>query len=266
MSDMIGTGDFIVWDGGCLMIGRALAVTPMHAHYALQIGLGSEPGIRFRSDERHEWTEYDAAIIPSHQPHTMDATRVPLEVVIFIEPETPQGRALTERCVQGGIAPLSRAMLCGTDAALFSAWQRHGTPEATSAAAQELVRVLAGGVGANTLSDERIVRATRYINSHLHAPLALEDVASEACLSPSRFRHLFVEQTGTTLRAYVLWRRFVRAWEVVTGGGSLSSAAHAAGFADAAHLTRTCNRMFGFPPSALQVNVRRGRTELATRS
>jgi AraC-like DNA-binding protein len=38
-------------------------------------------------------------------------------------------------------------------------------------------------------------------------------------------------------------------------GGSISTAAHTAGFADAAHLTRTSNRMFGFPPSALQINA-----------
>jgi AraC family transcriptional regulator len=87
--------------------------------------------------------------------------------------------------------------------------------------------------------------------------LTLEEVANEACLSPSRFRHLFVEQTGTALRPYVLWRRFLLAWEIVMRGGSLSTAAHSAGFADAAHLTRTSHRMFGFPPSALQINARR---------
>jgi AraC-like DNA-binding protein len=32
----------------------------------------------------------------------------------------------------------------------------------------------------------------------------------------------------------------------------VSAAAYAGGFADAAHLTRTCRRMFGFPPSAIQ--------------
>jgi AraC family transcriptional regulator len=95
-----------------------------------------------------------------------------------------------------------------------------------------------------------------YIRDHLEAPLTLEEVAREAFLSPSRFRHLFVEQTGTALRPYVLWRRFLRAWEVVMQGGSLSTAAHSAGFADAAHFTRTSHRMFGFPPSALQINQR----------
>ena len=55
------------------------------------------------------------------------------------------------------------------------------------------------------------------------------------------------------LRPYILWRRFLRVWELMTARESLSAAAHAAGFADAAHLSRTCRRMFGFPPSALQL-------------
>jgi AraC-like DNA-binding protein len=65
-----------------------------------------------------------------------------------------------------------------------------------------------------------------------------------------------VEQTGTALRPYVLWRRFLRAWSLVREGASLSTAAHEAGFADAAHLTRTSQKMFGFAPSALLVNQR----------
>ena len=46
------------------------------------------------------------------------------------------------------------------------------------------------------------------------------------------------------------------AWDggcLLTGGGSLSAAAHAAGFADAAHLSRTSRSTFGFPPSAMQM-------------
>lgn len=59
------------------------------------------------------------------------------------------------------------------------------------------------------------------------------------------------------LRPYILWRRFLRVWELAMTGASLSAAAHAAGFADSAHLTRTSRRMFGFPPSAMQVESRR---------
>src|SRR4029079_10950084 len=117
-----------------------------------------------------------------------------------------------------------------------------------------VVRTLTGGVEPSVVSDERILRAVAYINSHLDAPLTLEEVAEVAFLSPSRFRHLFVEQTGTALRPYILWRRFVRVWELMQAGESLSAAAHSAGFADAAHLSRTSRRMFGFPPSMLQIS------------
>ena len=42
---------FVAWDGGCLFIGRGGGVVPSHAHYAIQIAFGSEPGIRFRAGE-----------------------------------------------------------------------------------------------------------------------------------------------------------------------------------------------------------------------
>jgi AraC family transcriptional regulator len=257
MSDSIGAGDFIPWEGGCALIGRSASVVHMHAHYALQIGIGSEFGIRFRSDDRTDWMSYDTAIIPSRQPHAMDATGVPFSAVLLIEPETPQGRALAELYLAGGIASHTSSDVAAARTVLFESWRQHGNDAATRAALQHVVEVLTHGVRASTVSDERVLRAIAYIRSHIDAPLTLEDVAGEACLSPSRFRHLFVEQTGTALRPYVLWRRFLKAWEHVLRGDALSTAAHAAGFADAAHLTRTSHRMFGFAPSALQLNVHR---------
>jgi AraC family transcriptional regulator len=55
------------------------------------------------------------------------------------------------------------------------------------------------------------------------------------------------------LRQYVLWRRFVSVWERRMNGESLSTAAHAAGFADSAHLARTSRRMIGIPPSLMDI-------------
>ena len=248
-----GVGHFVSWDGGCLLIGHATGVTPMHAHYAIQIAFGSEHGIRFRCSEREDWTEYGGAIIPSRQPHSMDASHLPFNVVIFIEPETREGRALSELYLRDGIAALPDDTLAGVVPAVFAAWQEQRTVRAVVEATQRLVRALTRGVEPAVVSDERILRAVSYIRSHLDSPLTLEKVAGEAYLSPSRFRHLFVEQTGMALRPYILWRRFVRVWELMAAGVSLSAAAHRAGFADAAHLTRTSRRMFGFPPSALQL-------------
>lgn len=257
-------GHFVAWEGGCLLIGRGGGVVPAHAHYAIQVAFGALPGIRFRSGDDEPWREYGGAIIPSRQPHSMDATAVTPNAVLFVEPETREGRALTERYLQGGIAPIPDDVLAEHGAPLLAAWaaawQGHAAERDVTDAARRIVQALTGGSSPATgglpptvVSDERILRAIAYIRAHLDHPLTLEEVAGEACLSPSRFRHLFVEQTGMGLRPYLLWRRFLRVWELLMAGETLSSAAHGAGFADAAHLSRTSRRTFGLPPSALQI-------------
>lgn len=246
-----GVGRFVPWDGGCLFIGRRVGFVPLHAHYAIQIVFGAEPGVRLRPDDDAPWVAYDGAIIASRQPHTMDASAMSINAVLFVEPETAEGRALVERHLTDGIVALDGAYRAAA-MPIFAAFDRDD-PVALAEAARGLVSALTGGVAPSTVTDERILRAIRYMNQHLASPLTLEDVAREACLSPGRFRHLFVEQTGMALRQYILWRRFLHVWALLGQGASLSAAAHGAGFADAPHLSRTSRRMFGFPPSLMTV-------------
>jgi AraC family transcriptional regulator len=253
MRPLSGTGHFVPWDGGCLFISKTHGIVPMHAHYAIQVAFGSEPGIRFRPSDDEPWTAYGGAIIPSRQPHSMDASCVPYNAVLFVEPETREGRALSERFLRGGITALPDELLDEAGPALFRAWRDGRSAAAIAAAARGVVQTLTGGVEPMVVADERIIRAVAYIKAHVERSITLEQVADVACLSPGRFRHLFVEETGMALRPYILWRRFLRVWELLVSGASLSTAAHAAGFADAAHLSRTSKRMFGFPPSALQL-------------
>ena len=71
-----------------------------------------------------------------------------------------------------------------------------------------------------------------------------------------RAAFLFVERTGLPFRTWVLWLRIQRAVELYAAGASLTVAAHEAGFADSAHLSRTFRRTFGLPATALRVNSR----------
>ena len=226
---------------------------PEHAHYAIQIAFGSTPGIRFSAGAQQPWREYAGVVVASRQPHAMDVTNVAANVVLFVEPETREGRALTERWSGEGISALPEALVRELATPLFEAYLAQPTRAAVERAARRVVHVLTGGVEPATVTDERVLRVIAHINAHLNRPLALDDVADVACLSPSRFRHLFVEQTGVGLRPYILWRRFLHVWALLTAGESLSAAAHAAGFADAAHLSRTSRSTFGFPPSAMQM-------------
>jgi AraC family transcriptional regulator len=256
MTRLLGVGDFVAWDGGCMLIGQAHKATGIHSHYAMQLSFGEEDGICFRPEETEEWTAYPGTVISSRQPHAMDASTVAAGATMLIELETPTGRAMEKRFGANGLTAISRAELGEAAANLFTTWREHASGDATAEAAKRVLNKIAGNPGAAAISDERVLRAIAYINQHLDGPLTLESIAKEAFLSPTRFRHLFVEQTGTALRPYLLWRRFLRAWALVREGASLSTAAHAAGFADAAHLTRTSQRMFGFAPSALLLNQR----------
>ena len=238
------------------MIGQAHFATGIHSHYAMQLSFGENDGIRFRPEDQSTWTAYEATVISSRQPHAMDASTVGTSATLLIEQETPAGRALEKRFGFTGISPVSRAELGEAAASLFATWRLHKSGDATADAARRVINAVAGTPDVTTAYDERILRAITYINQNLGGQLTLDAVAKEAFLSPTRFRHLFVEQTGTALRPYVLWRRFLRAWSLVRDGASLSAAAHEAGFADAAHLTRTSQKMFGFAPSALLVNQR----------
>lgn len=256
MTTTVGTGHFVSWDGGCVFLGQSTGHAPEHSHYALQIAFGSTPGIAFRpnDDDGTPWTQYGAVMIPSRQPHAMDATVVPYSAVLLIEPETREGRALTSRFGDEGITAIPRDLLEQAGDALFAAWHARQPIDAIVATARAVIATLTGGAQPAVAADERILRAIAHINTHLEDKLTLEDVAEIACLSPSRFRHLFVEQTGMALRPYILWRRFLQVWSHMAMDHSLSAAAHAAGFADAAHLSRTSRRMFGFPPSAIRMS------------
>ncbi len=173
---------------------------------------------------------------------------------IFVEPETREGRMLTERYLRDGIADVDRTRVDDVLPSLLTAVLERRGRAAIVERARGIVQSLTRHSEPSVKSDERILRAMRYVNDHLAAPITLKQAAGVACLSPSRFRHLFAEQTGMGLRQYILWRRFVSVWEHRMNGASLSTAAHAAGFADSAHLTRTSRRMIGIPPSSMQIS------------
>ncbi|NUS45134.1 MAG: helix-turn-helix domain-containing protein, partial [Mycobacteriaceae bacterium] len=80
-------------------------------------------------------------------------------------------------------------------------------------------------------------------------PPALGELAACVGISGSRLSHVFTAQVGLPYAAWRRWTRLHQAFGVVRDGGSLTAAAHAAGFADSAHLTRTCRELVGITPT-----------------
>jgi AraC-like DNA-binding protein len=244
-------GDFVAWNGGAMFIGSGAGAIAPHAHYAIQLVTGTPSGPRVQFGSRGALHAAPAALIPSRATHSIDVADCRMSVVMFIEPETAEGRALTAR-LQGRPEILDAGAVAGVTERLEAAWRTDASADAVRAICHQFVRDLARTTSREP-SDPRVLQAVAYIRERVNQGVTLEEVASAVNLSPGRFRHLFVEETGMPLRTYALWRRLLHVWELLMQGETLSNAAHAAGFADSAHLSRTSRAMFGLPPSVMQM-------------
>ncbi|HEU0035907.1 MAG TPA: helix-turn-helix domain-containing protein [Kofleriaceae bacterium] len=93
-----------------------------------------------------------------------------------------------------------------------------------------------------------------------HVVEALRD--PDACvprvpISSAHLSELFARDVGVPIRTYRLWRRLLRAL-LAYARTDATTAAHAAGFADLAHFSRTCRRMLGYSPTILRDGVSPG--------
>ena len=101
-------------------------------------------------------------------------------------------------------------------------------------------------------TDPRIISTVEFIKNDLAlGQLSADLLAENIHLSTSRFCHLFKEQIGIPVRRYILWCRIQEAAKELIKGGNFTKAAHAAGFSDSAHFSRTFMEMFGVSPSAV---------------
>jgi AraC-like DNA-binding protein len=249
------SGRILIWRGGSLWIGRGGEPARCHAHHAIQVTFAF-PGdhVKLRAPGG-TWRSFRAVIVAAQQRHEFDA-RDQRVVQLFVEPESRDGRGLQARHRGRGIEALAPGVLDAPIGALVRAYERRADDPTLVRLAQvaigELAATAAGTVTAAPL-DERIRRAIEHIRVNLGERALLSDVAAAVHLSPERFRHLFVEHTGVRFRAYVLWVRLEIALAAYVGGESLTAAAHAGGFADSAHLSRTFRKMFGLSAASIRI-------------
>jgi AraC-like DNA-binding protein len=247
---IVGIGRVMLWYGGSLWIGRRAGRAQKHAHHAIQIALAMRGSFRMDDDQGAGWAEHRGAVVMPHRRHEFDGCGSDI-ATIFVEPETAHGRMLVARFGAQAVTPIDAALMQRMVAPLQEAFEAGVDDAALAAESQRAVALLAGGTLPAQSVDPRIERAIRWMRARLASAITLADVAEVAHLSPSRFRHLFVEQTGVSFRAYLLWARVDAAMGAGMNGQSWTAAAQDAGFADSAHFSRTCRRMFGIAPAML---------------
>jgi AraC-like DNA-binding protein len=247
---IIGIGRVLLWSGGSLWIGRQGGLARKHAHHAIQISLAMRGRFAMTHGGGGSWREHVGAIVMPHRPHEFDGRGSDI-AMLFVEPETQVGRVLLARFGALPVTPIEPAMVEAMVTALRRDFDADASDAALIAHGRHALSLLADAMPAAGAVDHRVERVIAWMRGRLQSPISLGDAAAQAHLSASRFRHLFVAQTGVSFRAYLLWARVESAVGAGMAGQSWTRAAQDAGFADSAHLSRTCRRMFGIAPAML---------------
>lgn len=237
-----------LWEGGFLLIAGSVGVVPAHSHHAIQvvITMQGEAGI---ADEGGKWQSGRGIIVPPNLVHSYSG-QGSYGAMLFVDPDSIEGIWL--RSTIGSritIVPDSRVIPAAT--ALRTFCEKPLESMDVGALIRYVVESLCAGVPPARRPDPRITKVLDLIASSADLRLSLERVAASVFLSPSRFQHLFKQQVGLAYRRYILWRKVTRAMITIARERTLMAAAQEADFADAAHLTRTFQQMFGLPPSVL---------------
>ena len=190
----------------------AAGATDSHAHYAHQLMLST--GAPFTAELDGIVHTARHLLIESLRPHAIVAAPA-FMLTIYAEPQRL------------------------SSAALLAAANSAGAPKLDSLAAALQAQPR------EQLADARVQRALDQVDALLSGKVSAAAVAEAAHLSLSQLERLFSAQLGLPVRRLVLWRRLRLAIRFILLGGTLTDAAHGAGFADAAHFSRTMRCLFG---------------------
>jgi AraC-like DNA-binding protein len=219
-----------------------------HAHHAIQITAGLTGPLEISLE--HETLTGSVLAVAADARHRFRASG--LLVFIFVEPESGPGRALTANLLRGReLSPVASADILEILAPLTITFEQALGSDDLLRAGRAVVELMMPHDEA-PMPDARIRRVIEHASRHIEGALSLSDMAHHLALSPSRLRHLFVEQTGLAFKTYILWLRLVRAIDIYSKGQSLTEAAHGAGFSDSAHFSRVFRRTFGLPATTLK--------------
>lgn len=241
-----------LWNGLLLYLGHGPRSNDWHSHYAASLLICPDAPLRVEAPDFK--ADCMAVLLP---PNTENRIHVEGRLlVLMIDPDAQRFAALAPLLGHGPAILDERLQALTLLPDVEQLFDTVRPAEQTLRRIDDLIEQLSGLRPEAPLKsiDPRIANALQVIQQALPEEVPVEQLATNAGLSKSRFLHLFKEQLGLPMRQYLLWRRLyetVRLWDE---GMTMTDAAHAAGFYDQAHYTRTMRRMLDVTPSQFANN------------
>lgn len=240
-------GEYLV-----LSIGPSNQLQP-HSHGAAELRVSLDSLISCRVGD-HQETAADSILIPPgvrHQNRCAD----PVSAVLYLDAESQDYERLAARMTSEGAIFIGLPNITQARLAVREIIRSVPSLEACLAGIR---RDILGAPQTTRTIDPRVSSVLHRLKERPADRSAVRDLASSVNLSEDRLHHLFTTEVGIPIHRFRLWMRLKHASDIHLSGNTLTAAAHDAGFADAAHLTRTFVRMFGAPPSKLLTQYRHG--------
>jgi AraC-like DNA-binding protein len=237
-----------LWPTEFLVFSDFLAADPHH-HSALQLSVGLDGAPRVRLNGL--WESARGVLIDSGTVHAFDCAGM-MTAIGWVEVESAAGRRLRTEILRGRqFAILEEPCIEAIALTIGRAAPAETACADARACWRDSLRALLPDLPDEAQVDKRIGAVLDHLRGAPSPPPSVTELARLVHLSESRLQHVFREQVGVPIRRYLLWHRYLTAMRHLADGASATDAAHAAGFADSAHFTRTARTMNGFTPTKM---------------
>ena len=112
-----------------------------------------------------------------------------------------------------------------------------------------IVSTVVSGTPITREMDSRVVKCIQHIKQSDLGKIYIDQMAELVYLSSSRLSHLFKEETGLTVRQFVLHRKLVKSLQAMYEQHNFTESSFMGGFSDQPHFTKTFKKTFGIKPS-----------------
>lgn len=218
---------------------------PEHRHAFVQIFIS----------ENQKKNVLDTRIIPSNCPHGLSSGGAHY-FSLLLDPSSIHASRLRKTYIQNTEDHVIQLQLTGSSFPLHESIMSKDSDFIKNVSTRLLSLLSCQQLSTDIKKDSRILRVLTHIKQTGNLALSVTEAAGIAFLSESRFMSVFRQQTGLAFRNYLLMQKLVHGVHFLEKSGSFTEAAHAAGFADAAHFTRTFTRNTGMNLKDLFKNSR----------